>query len=128
MSTTDIPDPTFPRILTASSIGSSTASFPATTSRNPYKNLLRAADVGFFDPEFKALEQEHGKIAPGPVVNAVNMRTISTSLSSRIVRIVRTCSRADMALTSWHTLFLYVCEDQLLYDGPPRWTILQRRF
>ena len=32
--------------------------------------MLRAEDVGFFDPEFQALEQEHGKTTPGPVVNA----------------------------------------------------------
>ena len=42
---------------------------PPPTSWNPYKTLLRAEDVGFFDPDFKA-EQEHGKTIPGPVVNA----------------------------------------------------------
>ena len=43
---------------------------PQTLPWNPYKKLLRAEDVGFFDPEFQASEQEHGKTTPGPVVNA----------------------------------------------------------
>ena len=42
---------------------------PLTSIWNPQKKLLRAEDVGFFDPEFQA-EQEHGKSTPGPVVNA----------------------------------------------------------
>ena len=37
---------------------------------NPQKKLLRAEEVGFFDPEFQASEQEHRKSTPGPVVNA----------------------------------------------------------
>ena len=36
---------------------------------NPYKKMLRAEDVGYFDPGFQA-EQEHGKTTPGPVINA----------------------------------------------------------
>ena len=36
---------------------------------SPYRKMLRAEDVGYFDPEFQA-EQEHGKTTPGPVVNA----------------------------------------------------------
>ena len=43
---------------------------PTTLPWNPYKKLLRAEDVGFFDPEFQASEQEHGRTTPGPVVNA----------------------------------------------------------
>ena len=36
---------------------------------SPYRKMLRAEDVGYFDPGFQA-EQEHGKTTPGPVVNA----------------------------------------------------------
>ncbi len=42
---------------------------PSTSSWSPYRRMLRAEDVGFFDREFQA-EQEHGKTTPGPVVNA----------------------------------------------------------
>ena len=42
---------------------------PPTSSWSPYRRMLRAEDVGFFDREFQA-EQEHGKTTLGPVVNA----------------------------------------------------------
>ena len=45
------------------------SALPPPTSWNPYNILLRAEDVGFFDPNFKA-EQEHGNTTPDPVVNA----------------------------------------------------------
>ena len=32
--------------------------------------MLRAEDVGYFDPDFKPSEQEHGNTTPSPVVNA----------------------------------------------------------
>ena len=37
---------------------------------HPYKRMVKAEDVGYFDPGFQASEQEHGKTTPGPVVNA----------------------------------------------------------
>ena len=36
---------------------------------SPYRKMLRAEDVGYFNPGFQA-EQEHGKTTPSPVVNA----------------------------------------------------------
>ena len=36
---------------------------------HPYKKMLRAEDVGYFDPRFQA-EQEHRKTTPDPVINA----------------------------------------------------------
>ena len=42
---------------------------PPTSAWSPYKNALRAEDVGYFDPDFKPSEQEHGNTTPGPVVN-----------------------------------------------------------
>ena len=39
------------------------------TSSSKSPALLKAEDVGFFDPGFQP-EQEHGKTTPGPVVNA----------------------------------------------------------
>ena len=45
------------------------SALPPPTLWNPYKILLQAEDVGFFNPNFKA-EQEHGNTTPGPVINA----------------------------------------------------------
>ena len=42
---------------------------PPLTSSSSKPLLLKAEDVGFFDPDFQP-EQEHGNTTPGPVVNA----------------------------------------------------------
>ncbi|KAL2036557.1 hypothetical protein N7G274_010710 [Stereocaulon virgatum] len=60
-------DPTAP---TAPAALAAPTAPPPPAEWHPYKRMLKAEDVGYFDPGFQASEQEHGKSTPGPVVNA----------------------------------------------------------
>lgn len=61
--------PILPSIETSTSAPSAPLP-PPTSAWSAYKIMLRAEDVGYFDPDFSPSEQEHGITTPGPVVNA----------------------------------------------------------
>ena len=78
--------------------------------------MLKAEDVGFFDPGFQASEQEYGKTTPGPVVNAGKhayyldifvfidrLKALSRKYGQNAVQdVISSCLRGS-ALTWWTT-------------------------
>ena len=108
--------PPHPPILQRSDPPKTSPLAPPPKAWHPYKKMLKAEDVGFFDPGFQASEQKYRKTTPSPVVNAGKhtyyldifvfidrLKALSRKYGQNAVQdVIPSCLRGS-ALTWWTT-------------------------